>query len=264
MASAVIFPSNPNINDTFTSSGKQWYWDGSAWLLLNVSSSLHASTHISTGSDPITITESQVTGLVSDLSNKASITHASNHASGGSDPITIAQSQVTGLSTSLSNISLKANINSPTFTGTVAAPTPSSSDNSTTIATTAFVKNQGYLTTTSAASTYAAIASPTFTGVPVAPTATVGDNSTQIATTAFVYTAISNITPERLLPIQTSNSGKYLTTDGTTSFWATVNALPSQSGNAGKILTTDGTTASWTVNSGGGASKSTIFFLGGM
>ena len=230
MASAIIFPSNPTINDTFTSSGKQWSWDGSAWILLNVASSLHASTHISTGSDPITIAESQVTGLVSDLSNKASISHASTHASAGSDPITIAQSQVTGLSTSLStinsNISLKSNINSPTFTGVVVAPTPSSSDNSTTVATTEFVKNQGYLTTASAASTYVTATSPTIsspilTGIPLAPTATTNTNTTQIATTAFVYTAISNITPERLLPVQTGNSGKYLTTDGTTSFWST-------------------------------------------
>ena len=52
------------------------------------------------------------------------------------------------------------------------------------------------------------------------------------------------------LPTQTSNSGKYLTTDGTTASWATINALPTQTGNAGKILTTDGTTASWITGGG--------------
>ena len=41
------------------------------------------------------------------------------------------------------------------------------------------------------------------------------------------------------------NSGKVLTTNGTTASWATVDALPSQSGNNGKFLTTNGTTASW-------------------
>ena len=52
-----------------------------------------------------------------------------------------------------------------------------------------------------------------------------------------------------LIPSQTSNSGKYLTTDGTNTSWATVDALPSQTGNAGKYLTTNGTVASWaTVN----------------
>ena len=48
-----------------------------------------------------------------------------------------------------------------------------------------------------------------------------------------------------VVPSQTSNSGKYLTTDGTTSSWGTVNALPSQTSNSGKYLTTDGTSASW-------------------
>lgn len=47
------------------------------------------------------------------------------------------------------------------------------------------------------------------------------------------------------LPSQAGNSGKFLTTDGTSTSWATVDALPSQSGQSGKFLTTDGTDASW-------------------
>ena len=47
------------------------------------------------------------------------------------------------------------------------------------------------------------------------------------------------------LPTQTGNSGKYLTTDGTSPSWAFVIALPTQTGQSGKYLTTDGTTASW-------------------
>jgi hypothetical protein len=64
---------------------------------------------------------------------------------------------------------------------------------------------------------------------------TIPSSKTLVATdsTAFV------------VPSQTSNSGKYLTTDGTTSSWAVVNSLPSQTSNAGKYLTTDGTSASW-------------------
>ena len=46
-------------------------------------------------------------------------------------------------------------------------------------------------------------------------------------------------------PSQTSNSGKYLTTDGTTPSWATVDALPAQANNGGYYLTTNGTTATW-------------------
>jgi hypothetical protein len=79
------------------------------------------------------------------------------------------------------NLALKAPIASPTFTGTPAAPTATSSDNSTQLATTAFVKAQSY----------APLASPTFTGTPAAPTATAGTNTTQVATTAFVTAAVA-------------------------------------------------------------------------
>jgi hypothetical protein len=44
---------------------------------------------------------------------------------------------------------------------------------------------------------------------------------------------------------QTGNSGKFLTTNGSATSWAVVDALPSQTGNSGEYLTTDGTTASW-------------------
>ena len=72
-----------------------------------------------------------------------------------------------------------ATLASPTFTGTPLAPTPTTSDNSTKVATTAFVKNQSY----------APIASPTFTGMPQAPTASYNSDTTLIATTAFVARA---------------------------------------------------------------------------
>lgn len=63
-----------------------------------------------------------------------------------------------------------------TVTGTASATTPATADNSTKLATTAFVRAQGYAT----------LASPTFTGVPAAPTAAADTNTTQLATTAFV------------------------------------------------------------------------------
>lgn len=70
-----------------------------------------------------------------------------------------------------------ASLDSPTLTGDPKAPTPSTGDNDTSIATTAFVKAQSYAPT----------ASPTFTGDPKAPTPSAGDNDTSIATTAFVF-----------------------------------------------------------------------------
>ena len=64
----------------------------------------------------------------------------------------------------------------------------------------------------------------------------------------FTNNAITNKTVINAidqLPSQASNSGKYLTTNGTDLSWSTVDALPSQSGNTGKYLYTDGSDSSW-------------------
>ena len=48
------------------------------------------------------------------------------------------------------------------------------------------------------------------------------------------------------IPSQSGNTGKHLTTDGTTVSWSTIpTEIPSQSGNTGKHLTTDGSAVSW-------------------
>lgn len=80
---------------------------------------------------------------------------------------------------------LKANLASPTFTGVPAAPTAAALTNTTQLATTAFV--------TTADNLKANLAGPTFTGVPAAPTAAPGTNTTQVATTAFVAAATAAI-----------------------------------------------------------------------
>jgi len=77
------------------------------------------------------------------------------------------------------------------------------SDNSTKIATTAFVKGQNYITT-AALSGYALLAGPqTFTGNQNFPTPATSDNNTLAATTAFVknqnYITSSALTPYALL-----------------------------------------------------------------
>jgi hypothetical protein len=64
---------------------------------------------------------------------------------------------------------------------------------------------------------------------------TIPSSKTLVATDSTAY----------VVPSQTSNAGKYLTTDGTTSSWGVVDALPSQTGNSGKYLTTNGSAASW-------------------
>jgi hypothetical protein len=58
-------------------------------------------------------------------------------------------------------------------------------------------------------------------------------------------TLVATDSTQYVVPSQTGNTGKYLTTDGTTSSWGAVDALPSQTGNTGKYLTTDGTSPSW-------------------
>ncbi|HEL6172033.1 TPA: phage tail protein [Escherichia coli] len=107
---------------------------------------------------------------------------------------------------------------SPTFTGTPKAPTPAAGDNTTQVATTAFVQaaltalingapatldtlkeiaaainNDPNFSTTinNALALKAPLLSPALTGTPTAPTAAQSVNNTQIATTAFVKSAIA-------------------------------------------------------------------------
>jgi hypothetical protein len=110
----------------------------------------------------------------------------------------------------------KANLASPTFTGTPAAPTAAVDTNTTQLATTAFVLAQAAGTApvvdgtaaTGTSTRYArqdhvhptdtsraALAGPTFTGVPAAPTAAVDTNTTQLATTAFVLAQAAGTAP---------------------------------------------------------------------
>jgi hypothetical protein len=118
---------------------------------------------------------------------------------GGVTPATsVAFADITGAVSGNTNLQaaldLKANLASPTFTGTPTLPTGSigvtqTAGNSTTaLATTAFV--------TTADNLKANLASPTFTGTPTLPTGTIattqspGNNTTALATTAFVTAAV--------------------------------------------------------------------------
>jgi hypothetical protein len=103
----------------------------------------------------------------------------------------------------------KADLASPAFTGLPLAPTMTAGNNSSVIATTAYVDSADtetnlYINTQIAATqslaatnlanglaTKANNDSPAFTGSPVAPTPISADNSTKIATTAFVRGAIT-------------------------------------------------------------------------
>lgn len=120
-----------------------------------------------------------------------------------------------------------APIANPTFTGDPQAPTPATADNDTSIATTAFVKAQSYITAAALAS-YAPLASPTLTGDPKSVTPSTADNDTSIATTAYVQ----------------ANLSSYLTTVSATSTYAPL-ASPTFTGDpkAPTPLTTDNDTS---------------------
>lgn len=50
------------------------------------------------------------------------------------------------------------------------------------------------------------------------------------------------------IPSMASNSGKFLTNNGSAASWVAISQVPSQTGNAGKYLKTDGTNATWASN----------------
>lgn len=90
---------------------------------------------------------------------------------------------LTGLSTTgNASIGGTLSVTGATALAAATAATPATGDNSTAVATTAWVRNQAFAT----------LASPALTGTPTAPTAATGTNTTQLATTAFVNNEIAN------------------------------------------------------------------------
>jgi hypothetical protein len=95
---------------------------------------------------------------------------------------------------------------------------------------------------TGTGSTFVMQASPTLTTPNIGVATATSINSTVIPSSK---TLVATDSTEYVVPSQTGNSGKYLTTNGTVSSWGAVDALPSQTGNSGKYLTTNGTAAAW-------------------
>jgi len=141
---------------------------------------------------------------------------------------------------------------SPALTGTPTAPTPGTGDNSTNIATTAFVKNQGYAT----------LASPTFTGTVTVPTPSVGDNSTKAASTAYVENAgfalLSSPALTGVPTAPTASTGTNTTQIATTAFvYSAIGGLPAsiikmQRNSFGfSVLTSNNKILTWGDNTNG-------------
>jgi hypothetical protein len=160
---------------------------------------------------------------------------------------------------------------SPTFTGTPAAPTVAQTDNSTTLATTAYVRAaitnavSSFNSRTGAVTFLAAdvsavggalLASPTFTGTPNVPTAAPGTNNTQAASTAFVGAAVGGIggtvLPSMLAGLGLANNA---TTPATVLNIATGSACSDDNLTMMNLVTalTKNCNAAWAVGSGNGA-----------
>ena len=114
---------------------------------------------------------------------------------------------------------LSADVSATTISGTLAVG--KGGTGATTL--TGYVKGTGTTAMTASATIPVAdvtgaapLASPALTGTPTAPTAAANTNTTQLATTAFVTSALASSG----LPSQSGNSGKFLTTNGTTTSWA--------------------------------------------
>lgn len=112
-----------------------------------------------------------------------------------------------------------APINSPALTGAPTAPTPGGGDNSTRLATTAFVA--------ALLAAFAPLNNPALTGAPTAPTPGQGDNSNRLATTNWALGAIAQALG--VLDVSLGNNG-HLTIPGTSVLinWGRV-TLPSTS-----------------------------------
>jgi hypothetical protein len=126
---AINFPDSPATNDSFTSGGKKWIFNGTVWTLITANSYTIPTGEVTTAK----ILDANVTAAK--LASGAAVTNI------GYTP---------------------ANIASPTFTGTPTLPTgtiattQTAADSSTKVATTAFV--------TTADNLKANLANPTFTG----------------------------------------------------------------------------------------------------
>lgn len=220
----------------------------------------HAASHGSAGSDPVTVAQSQVTNLTTDLAAKASATdlsnhtsattsvhgisntanlvytndsrltdartptaHAASHGSAGSDPVTVAQSQVTNLTTDLAAKASATDLSNHTSATTSVHG----------------ISNTADLVYTS--------------------DARLSDQRTPLdgsVTTAKIVDA--NVTNAKLANSSITINGSAVSLGGS----VTISGLPDQAGNAGEYLTTDGSTASWApiVTD----PTPTVFLFGGM
>jgi len=185
-------------------------YDSSIATLFTDTSTL--TTDLNTAENAITGLQSDVTAintaaatLQTSVNTKASSASLASHEADTTNIHGIADTSALALTATVnSGLALKANLASPTFTGTVSGITKTmvglgSVDNT--------ADADKPVSTAQAASIAlrAPLASPALTGTPTAPTAAAGTNTTQVATTAFVGTAVSNLVAASPAALDTLN-----------------------------------------------------------
>ena len=241
----------PSANATYdlgssTNKFKDLYLSGSTLYLDAATIALHSgnvqlahsgnTTTIPIGGGAHTVaTESYVNTAVSNLIDTApsTLNTLNELAAAINDDASFASTITTALGNKLDSstaASTYAPIASPTFTGTVSGITATmvglgNVDN------TSDANKPVSTATQTALNLKADLASPTFTGTVTLPAGTSGANLVNIPNSALTNSSITiNGSAVSLggsatvdaLPSQTSNSGKYLTTNGTSASWATI------------------------------------------
>ena len=174
-----------------------------------------------------TVTSVGGTGTVSGLSLSGTVTTSGNLTLGGTLAVTPANFASQTANTVLAAPNGVAG--TPTFRALVAADVPTLNQNTTGTAANITAASNSTLTTLSALSLPGSQVTGNISGnaANVTGTVAIANGGTGQTTANAAFNALA--------PTQTGNSGKYLTTDGTNTSWATV--------NAGAALSNDTTTA---------------------
>ena len=214
------------------------------------SASSAATSATSAAASVSTIASYATAAATSATSAATSATSAATSASSAATSATASASSASASATSAtaSASSASASATSATAAATSATSAAASATAAATSATSAAASATTASNSAATATTQAGNASASATAA--ATSATSAAASATAAATSAASAAASATTAAGYVPSLTGNSGKYLTTDGTSTSWGTVQALPTQTGNSGKYLSTDGSTASWSAISG--------------
>jgi hypothetical protein len=188
--------SNGEVKIKMNSTYKTWKVDGQTDLVaegldtMNFASDKHIDITTSTAGGNKTITfgvnhlDASFSEVQTTLDGKQDTLTFNAPSTNNANPSTSAQIKTA--------LDLKANLASPTFTGTVAGITKAMVGLTNVDDTTDAGKPISDLTVTALAAK-ANLASPTFTGIPIAPTASSSNSTTQLATTEFVQSRVTEI-----------------------------------------------------------------------